>query len=321
MTTRGDMELDHQAIPIVMLMGPTASGKTDLALRLALRLPVEIISVDSAQVYRHMDIGTAKPSQQIRQRFVHHLVDIRDPAEPYSAAEFKSEAQDLIRQIHEHGKIPLLVGGTTLYFRTLTHGLSSLPAADAQIRNELTQEAQRLGWPALHARLAQVDPTAAIRIHPHDRQRIQRALEIWLLTRQTQTDLWQQAGIGHPYKIIKIALHVDRSLLHEWIARRFREMLAQGLIEEVAQLYARGDLHRDMPAIRAAGYRQVWDYLEGLTDRKQVEELGIIATRQLAKRQLTAMRGQTNLLWFDSMQIDLAQRVMRALFDTQIILK
>jgi len=321
MTTRSGTDLDYQAIPVVMLMGPTAAGKTDLALRLTLRLPMEIISVDSAQVYRHMDIGTAKPSWQIRQRFIHHLVDIRDPAEPYSAAEFKIDAQKLIRQIHERGKIPLLVGGTALYFRALAQGLAPLPAADAQIRADLEKEAQRLGWPKLHARLAEVDPAAAIRIHPHDRQRIQRALEIWLLTQQTQTELWRQAGIGHNYKIIKIALHVDRPLLHERIAMRFREMLAQGLIDEVAQLHQRGDLYREMPAIRAAGYRQVWDYLDGLTDRKQVEELGIIATRQLAKRQLTALRSQSDLLWFNSLQKDLVQQVMHALFNKQIILK
>jgi tRNA dimethylallyltransferase len=308
-------------LPVILLMGPTASGKTDLALQLALRLPVEIISVDSAQVYRHMDIGTAKPSQQIRQRFIHHLVDIRDPAEPYSAAEFKADAQALIRQIQARGKIPLLVGGTTLYFRTLTQGLSSLPAADVQIRAELTQEAAHLGWPALHARLAQVDPAAAQRIHPHDRQRIQRALEIWLLTRQTQTELWQRPGTGRDHRFVQIALQVERALLHERIAHRFHAMLAQGLIDEVAQLYARGDLDREMPAMRAAGYRQVWDYLDGLTDRQRVEELGIIATRQLAKRQLTAMRAEPNLLWFDSLQTGLAQRVMRALFDAQIILK
>lgn len=308
-------------LPLILLMGPTASGKTDLALQLALRLPVEIISVDSVQVYRHMDIGTAKPAQQIRQRFIHHLVDIRDPGEPYSAAEFKADAQALIRQIQARGKIPLLVGGTTLYFRTLTQGLSSLPAADVQIRAELAQEAARLGWPALHARLAQVDPAAAQRIHPHDRQRIQRALEIWLLTRHTQTELWQRSGAGHDHRFVQIALQVERALLHERIARRFRDMLAQGLIDEVAQLYARGDLHREMPAMRAAGYRQVWDYLEGLTDRQRIEELGIIATRQLAKRQLTALRSQPDLLWFDGEGKSLVQRVLKALFDGHLVLK
>ncbi len=313
--------LAARPLPVILLMGPTASGKTDLALQLALRLPVEIVSVDSAQVYRHMDIGTAKPARQIRQRFVHHLIDIRDPAEPYSAAEFKADAQALIRQIQARGKIPLLVGGTTLYFRTLTQGLSSLPAADVQIRAELAQEAAHLGWPALHARLAQVDPAAAQRIHPHDRQRIQRALEIWLLTRRTQTELWQRSGAEHDHRFVQIALQVERVLLHERIARRFRDMLAQGLIDEVAQLHARGDLHREMPAMRAAGYRQVWDYLEGLTDRQCIEELGIIATRQLAKRQLTALRGQPDLLWFDGEGAGLVQCVLKALFDGHLVLK
>jgi tRNA dimethylallyltransferase len=278
-------------------MGPTASGKTDIAVSLVERGPYEIISVDSAMVYRDMDIGTAKPDAETLARAPHHLIDFLDPAEPYSAARFVDDATSLISRIHEAGRIPLLTGGTMLYYRSLLRGLADLPDADPALRARLESEAETAGWPALHRRLASVDPEAAGRIHPNDPQRIQRALEVHKLTGRALTELQREAAVRScPWPVIKIGLMPsNRGWLHDRIARRFEMMMEAGLEDEVERLRARGDLHPSLPAIRAVGYRQVWDYLEGEYSREEAVRRGIIATRQLAKRQITWMRSETEL--------------------------
>ena len=291
-------------------MGPTAAGKTDLAIALCKKLPCEIISVDSALVYRGLDIGSAKPSAQILKEFPHRLVNIRDPAMPYSAANFREDALQAMAEISAQGRIPLLVGGTMLYFKILLHGMSDLPAADALVRQRIDQDAAAHGWPFIHRQLAEVDPQSAQRIHPNDPQRLQRALEVFRMTgvsmtqwrerelRQGSKDL--QAACGHalPYRIIQLALSpLDRSTLHERIAGRFELMMKEGLLEEVRKLYERGDLNAQLPAIRAVGYRQVWDYLEGKLSYEEMLERAIIATRQLAKRQYTWLRSWKDLNW------------------------
>jgi tRNA dimethylallyltransferase len=281
----------------ICLMGPTASGKTALALELCEHLPCEIISVDSALVYRGMDIGTAKPSAAELASVPHHLIDIRDPAQPYSAAEFRLDALRLMGEISARGRTPLLVGGTMLYFKVLLEGMAALPVADAAVRDAIAAQAAELGWPALHAELARVDPVAAARIHPNHSQRIQRALEVFKVSGRP-ISTWQQANdpgvVSH--RLVNLALApVDRGVLHERIARRFRQMLEQGLVAEVETLYRRGDLHVDLPAVRAVGYRQVWSYLAGEIDAGELLEQGIAATRQLAKRQLTWLRGWPGL--------------------------
>lgn len=288
---------ESTAPPIVCLMGPTASGKTDIAVSLVERGPFEIISVDSAMVYRGMDIGTAKPDAETLARAPHHLIDFLDPAEPYSAARFADDATTLIQRIHEAGRIPLLVGGTMLYYRALLRGMADLPDADPAIRSRLERDAAERGWSALHRDLAMVDPAAAERIHPNDPQRIQRALEVHALTGRALTELQREAAVRScPWPVIKIGLMPsDRHWLHERIARRFELMMAQGLEDEVARLRARGDLHPALPAIRAVGYRQVWDYLAGRYSREEAIRRGIVATRQLAKRQITWMRSETEL--------------------------
>jgi len=282
-------------------MGPTAAGKTDIAVELVQKFPCEIISVDSTLVYRGMDIGTAKPSAEILRIAPHHLLDIRDPREAYSAGEFRSDALAAISTILAKGRIPLLVGGTMLYFHVLQQGLAELPVADQAIRDSLTAEAQTLGWVALHERLAKIDPLAAQRIHPNDPQRIQRALEIYLVTGQPATQ-WFNAHNNYelPYHVVNLALYPqDRAKLHQRIAQRFQLMLQQGFVEEVAQLHQRGDLHADLPAIRAVGYRQIWDYLTNVLTYAEMQERGIIATRQLAKRQMTWLKSWKNLALFD----------------------
>lgn len=300
-------------LPVLCLMGPTASGKTDLAVALHEALPVDIVSVDSVMVYRGMDIGSAKPAPAILAQAPHRLVDILDPAEPYSAARFREDALREIRAIHAAGRVPLLVGGTMLYFRALFGGLSALPSADPAVRARLEQEAAERGWPALHARLAQVDPAAAARIHPNDPQRIQRALEVHELTGRPLSELQAApAGEALPYRFVKLAVApAERSVLHERISRRFRQMLEAGLVEEVEGLFRRGDLHPGLPAIRAVGYRQVWQYLAGELDREAMVERGIIATRQLAKRQFTWLRSETQVAWFDSLAADRLPRVLK----------
>ncbi|HLQ25901.1 MAG TPA: tRNA (adenosine(37)-N6)-dimethylallyltransferase MiaA [Acidiferrobacterales bacterium] len=288
--------------PAVFLMGPTASGKTALALALQALFPFEIISVDAAQVYRGMDIGTAKPSREELARAPHRLIDIRDPAEPYSAAQFRVDALREMQEITQRGRIPLLVGGTMFYFRALAQGLAEAPSADAGIRTQLTAEAAQIGWPAMHARLRAHDPETAARVHPHDAQRIQRALEILMLAQQPPSQLNQKKPSDlFPYGLIKIALSPgDRSRLHSRIAKRFQTMLNQGLVAEVEMLFHRGDLSLQLPSMRTVGYRQVWLYLTGKINYCEMVERGIAATRQLAKRQLTWLRSDKELHWLET---------------------
>jgi len=303
----------------IFVMGPTASGKTDLALKLVRELPCEIISVDSAMVYRGMDIGTAKPDADTLQQYPHRLIDICDPAEVYSAARFREEALREMADISEHGRIPLLVGGTFLYFRALERGLSPLPSANTEVRAELEQEARQIGWDGLHARLQQVDPEAAARIHPNDPQRIQRALEVYQLSGQPMSVLFGGEPEPLPYRLSKLVLApADRGELHQRIATRFRQMLEAGFIEEVQFLYQRGDLNRDMPSIRAVGYRQIWDYLEGQYGAAEMEERGIIATRQFAKRQFTWLRSETGCNWFNTLEPFLFDKVLKKLMQDVI---
>jgi len=298
--------------PIIWLMGPTAAGKTDLAIRIARRLPVEIVSVDSALVYRGMDIGTAKPEPHVLAEIRHHLVDILEPTESYSAAQFRADALEAIASILARGRIPLLTGGTMLYFRALEHGLSELPPADPEIRARLEREAHEHGWPALHARLAQVDPEAAGRIHANDPQRIQRALEVFEITGQPLSSLQKRAGgEPFPYPLAKwVVAPKDRSWLHARIAERFRQMLAKGFVDEVVALRARGDLDLSMPSMRAVGYRQVWEYLDGRYDYGAMVERGIAATRQFAKRQLTWLRAERDAEWFASEEPQQLERLV-----------
>lgn len=305
----------------IAIMGPTASGKTDLAIYLREHLPVELISVDSALVYKGMDIGTAKPDAATLAKTPHRLIDFLDPAESYSAMRFREDALREMADIVAHGRIPLLVGGTMLYFRALLHGLSELPSADPQIRALLEQQAKQLGWEAMHQRLAQVDPEAASRIHPNDPQRISRALEVYEITGKSLTQLQKENRHLHelPYEVIKIAVSpADRAILHERIAQRFKQMLEQGFVAEVERLFQRKDLHEQLPAIRAVGYRQVWQYLQGQMDYNEMVEKAIVATRQLAKRQLTWLRSEDDLIWFDSLQPDYQQDVLKYLQDIPI---
>ncbi len=288
---------------IACLLGPTASGKTAAALACAERLPVEIVSVDSALVYRDMDIGTAKPTPAERAVVPHHLIDIVEPTANYSAAEFRADALRLIDEIRARGRIPLLVGGTMLYYRALAYGLDDLPSADANIRAELEAQAARVGWPALHARLTDVDPVTAARLAPNDAQRIQRALEIYLVSGQPMSALLASAARSREasrYAFVPIALEPsDRGALHERIARRFDAMLEAGFIDEVAALRARGDLDPSMPSMRCVGYRQAWEYLDGMIDSATMRDKGIFATRQLCKRQLTWLRAMTERIVID----------------------
>jgi len=296
-------------------MGPTASGKTTLAVELVKRYPMEVISVDSALVYRGMNIGTAKPGADLLAVAAHRLIDIRDPSVPYSAAEFREDALLEMAEITARGRIPLLVGGTFLYFRALQYGLSEMPAADREIRASLEAEAQRDGWEALHARLAAVDPESAARIKPTDPQRIQRALEVYLLSGQPMSSFHaQHAAADPPYRLLKLALiPTDRSLLHDRIEARFRQMLAEGLLEEVGKLFARGDLIAELPAMRAVGYRQIWRYLSGELEYDAMVEQAIIATRQYAKRQLTWLRGEPDLDSFGVEDSRVLEQVCRRL--------
>ncbi len=293
------------AVPCIFLMGPTASGKTSLALALAEaieqgRTPwagVSLISVDSAQVYRGMDIGTAKPAAELLQRWPHGLIDILDPAESYSAARFREDALGLIAAARAANRVPLLVGGTGLYFRALEHGLSELPPADAAIREALTADAAALGWPTLHARLAAVDTDSAAKISPNDPQRILRALEIHALTGKSRSAHWA-APRSSPLQgpLVKIGLlPPERTTLHAAIALRFEEMMAAGFLAEVQRLQARGDLNAGLPSIRSVGYRQLWEHLQGQCSLSLAVEQGIAATRQYAKRQITWLRSETGL--------------------------
>jgi tRNA dimethylallyltransferase len=302
-------------IPVIFLMGPTASGKTGLSLELAATLPVEVISVDSAQVYRGLDIGSAKLDPATRERVPHHLVDILDPAEIYSASRFREDALRLIKEIRGRGRMPLLVGGTMLYYRALQQGLSELPSADGSLRARIEQEAGDHGWPAMHARLAQKDPVTAARLHPNDQQRVQRALEIIELTGLSPTVFYAQPkGSGIDGRVVKIALNPpQRSELHARIEARFQQMMQAGFLEEVMRLKARGDLHEDLPAIRAVGYRQLWEHLQGECSLSEAVQRGIAATRQFAKRQLTWLRSEKELNWLDPAGGDLLQKSLQLL--------
>ncbi|MDH5572086.1 MAG: tRNA (adenosine(37)-N6)-dimethylallyltransferase MiaA [Gammaproteobacteria bacterium] len=302
--------------PAICIMGPTASGKTDLAIYLLEHLPVAIISVDSVMVYRGMDIGSAKPDAPTLAKAPHRLIDIREPTEAYSAASFRTDALKEMQDITARGKIPLLVGGTMLYFRALLYGLSELPSADPQLRQRLEQEAAEQGWLAMHQRLATIDPEAAARIHPNDPQRIQRALEVYELTGTPMSELQnlEKNKPALPYNVTKLAVApLERAILHERIAQRFHMMLEQGFIHEVEQLMARGDLDSSLPSMRAVGYRQVWELLSGTIDYTTMIEKGIIATRQLAKRQMTWLRAEPEVQFFDSLLTDLNHKVLNIL--------
>lgn len=304
----------------VLLMGPTGAGKTDLALELVRGLPLEIVSVDSALVYRGMDIGTAKPDAATRARIPHHLIDIRDAALNYSAGEFVRDAARVMQDIWSRGKHPLLVGGTMLYFHALTAGIAELPEADAEVRRRIDAQAAREGWGALHAELAAVDPQAAARIHLNDPQRIQRALEVFRLTGQTITSLQLKrhpvlgAGGEGDATVVELALApLDRAVLHGRIAARLEAMMAAGFLGEVRGFFDRGDLSGEHPAMRAVGYRQLWDHLAGAESLERATERALIATRQLAKRQLTWLRQRAAARWFDTTHHECAQSVLEVL--------
>lgn len=299
--------------PAILLMGPTAAGKTDLAIALHQRLGHELISVDSAMVYRGMDIGSAKPSAAELALAPHRLIDLRDPAEPYSAAEFREDALDAMHRIRDAGQVPLLVGGTMMYFKRLLEGVANLPASDPALRAELEAAAARDGLPALHESLARVDPVAAARIHPNDPQRLMRALEVYRASGRTLSELWaEQRPETFPFRTLSIGLApANRGVLHARIARRFTAMLEAGLLDEVVALKARGDLDASLPAIKSVGYRQAWAYLAGTYGHDEFERQGIIATRQLAKRQLTWMRSWPALHWVDSEAPDALDTVLK----------
>ncbi len=296
-----------QNIPVVFLMGPTASGKTDLAFKIHDEFPCEIISVDSVMVYRGLNIGSAKPNKQILQKYPHHLIDILDPSEPYSAASFRADALQLIREIYAKNKFPLLVGGTMLYFSTLQRGLSQMPSANASMREKLNDRAKLKGWDFLHAQLSEVDPQAAARIHPNDPQRIQRALEVYELT-GIPISTWH-AKTRRPARLfnaLKIALiPEDRALLHWRIERRFQDMLEAGFLEEVGQLHKRNDLNSELPSMRSVGYRQAWKFFDGGYDQETMCSKAVIATRQLAKRQLTWLRNEVGLTCIPAEKYDI----------------
>ncbi|MBJ2347940.1 MULTISPECIES: tRNA (adenosine(37)-N6)-dimethylallyltransferase MiaA [Pseudomonas] len=317
--------------PAIFLMGPTAAGKTDLAIELTKVLPCELISVDSALVYRGMDIGTAKPSKELLAEFPHRLIDILDPAEAYSAADFRRDALQAMAEITARGKIPLLVGGTMLYYKALVDGLADMPAADPEVRAQIEEEAARLGWQALHEQLAAIDPESAARIHPNDPQRLSRALEVYRVSGQSMTALRQRqsaqsteaaaSGLQQlPYTVANLAIApANRQVLHRRIEQRFTLMLEQGFIDEVVALRERSDLHAGLPSIRAVGYRQVWDYLDGKLTSAEMRERGIIATRQLAKRQFTWLRSWTDLHWLDSLDCDNLPRALKYLGTISIL--
>ncbi|KMY86643.1 tRNA dimethylallyltransferase [Candidatus Paraburkholderia calva] len=304
------------ALSVTCLLGPTASGKTAAALAFAATRPVEIVSVDSALVYREMDIGTAKPSAEERAVAPHHLIDVIDPAQSYSAAQFRVDALRLVGEIVARGNVPLLVGGTMLYYKALTQGLNDLPAA-ADVRATLDADAARDGWPALHARLAEVDPATAARLAPNDSQRIQRALEIYLLTGQPMSALLAAprpvSSDAAPYRFVPVALEPsDRSVLHARIAARFDAMLASGFIDEVERLRARGDLDLSMPSMRCVGYRQAWEYLDSAYGYDEMRDKGVFATRQLCKRQLTWLRAMPERMVVDCCAGDAVEKVVGA---------
>ena len=296
----------------IFLMGPTASGKTDLAIALRESLPVEVISVDSALIYKGMDIGTAKPSPEELAKAPHRLIDILDPAESYSAMNFRADALKEMAEITANGRIPLLVGGTMLYYKALIEGLSPLPSADSAVRAKIEQKAAEFGWGALHQDLMAIDPVSANRINSNDSQRINRALEVFYITGKTMTELTAQQGESLPYDVLQFAIAPeDRIVLHQRIEQRFHKMIALGFEQEVRKLFERGDLKIDLPSIRCVGYRQMWEYLQGDISLDEAIFKGICATRQLAKRQITWLRGwQSEITWLDSLQPERAREVV-----------
>ncbi|WP_305823478.1 tRNA (adenosine(37)-N6)-dimethylallyltransferase MiaA [Massilia brevitalea] len=312
-------EVDNARPLAVAIMGPTASGKTATALAIARARPVEIISVDSALVYREMDIGTAKPTAEELAAVPHHLIDIIDPLDAYSVAQFRNDTLRLVAEISARDALPLLVGGTMMYFKGLTEGLDDLPTADAAVRARLDAEAAQIGWPGMHARLRLLDPVTADRLAPADAQRINRALEIIELSGKPMSELLaRRAKPVLPFELVSFALETpDRSILHKRIALRFEQMLGTsddtGIVAEVARLRARGDLSPNLPSMRCVGYRQSWDYLDGKIDRAGLLETGIIATRQLAKRQLTWLRAMPERIVVDFMGRDPAGEILRHL--------
>ncbi len=287
--------------PVLVLTGPTGTGKTDWAARLAATLPIEIVSVDSALVYRGLDIGTAKPSRELRERVPHHLIDICEPTDSYSAGQFVEDAVRLVDEIHQRGRLPLLVGGTMLYLRALWRGIAPLPRAAPELRRSIDERAAREGWPALHAELARLDPRAAIRVHPNDPQRIQRALEVCYTTGRPMSELQQStaSALGKRPVLGWALVPANRHSLSERLEQRFHEMMRMGFLAEVEGLHARGDLAATYPAIRAVGYRQLWAHLEGELTLAEAVQRGITATRQLAKRQMTWIRSEPSLTWID----------------------
>jgi len=297
-------EVSNTGLPqAIFLMGPTASGKTALAINLRKTLPVELISVDSALIYKGMDVGTAKPTAEEQAQAPHRLLDILDPAQAYSAADFRRDALAEMAEITAAGRIPLLVGGTMLYFKALLEGLSPLPSADPEVRAKIEQQAAEQGWDVLHQQLQSIDPVAAARIHPNDPQRLSRALEVFFISGKTLTDLTQTSGDALPYQVHQFAIApASRELLHQRIEQRFHQMLASDFEAEVRALFARGDLHTEMPSVRCVGYRQMWSYLEGEISHDEMVYRGICATRQLAKRQMTWLRGWKEVHWLDSEQ-------------------
>jgi tRNA dimethylallyltransferase len=298
---------------VLALLGPTASGKSALAVKAAESLPVEIVSMDSALVYRGMDIGTAKPGAALRARVPHHLIDLIDPDQGYSAGRWRQDAVRIVGEILERRRIPLLVGGTMLYYRALTSGLDELPPADPAVRAQIEAEAARRGWPALHEELRTADPASAARIAPADAQRIQRALEVWRITGKPLSALHGQAARDLPFDVKGLALVPERPVLHERIQARFAAMLRMGLVEEVKSLKDKYRLSAAMPSMRAVGYRQVWEYLEGRFDQAALVEKGVAATRQLAKRQLTWLRSFPDVVRLDAEGQDAAAALQRLL--------
>ncbi|MBY0341290.1 MAG: tRNA (adenosine(37)-N6)-dimethylallyltransferase MiaA [Rhodocyclaceae bacterium] len=299
--------------PALFILGPTASGKTALAMALADRFPVELISLDSAQVFRDMNIGTAKPDAETLAKYPHHLIDLISPEESYSAARFCEDALRVMREITARGKVPLIVGGTMLYYKALTEGLADMPKADAAIRAQIDAEAAIHGWPHMHMELAKLDPDSAARLKPNDAQRIQRALEVVRLTGRTMADIYAaQEKTPLPYRRLSIALMpTDRAWLHERIALRFDLMLAQGLVEETRALRSKYQLRADLPSMRCVGYRQTWEMLEGEIPPQELRDRGIFATRQFAKRQITWLNALPNLALFDCTQAALAETINR----------
>ncbi|MFV0575502.1 MAG: tRNA (adenosine(37)-N6)-dimethylallyltransferase MiaA [Vibrio sp.] len=307
-------------LPLALfLMGPTASGKTELAIRLRQKYPVEIISVDSALIYKGMDIGTAKPDAEEQALAPHRLIDILDPSESYSAADFRRDALLQMDEIVAQGKIPLLVGGTMLYYKALLEGLSPLPAADPAIREQIEQEAKEKGWEILHQELAEIDPVSAERIHQNDPQRLSRALEVFRISGKSLTELTATKGEALPYQVKQFAIMPkERAELHRRIELRYEKMVEAGFVEEVKALRERGDLHLDLPSIRCVGYRQMWEYLDGNGTLDEAIFRGVCATRQLAKRQITWLRSWNDLIWLDSENIDAGLEAMSAEIESYI---